>query len=178
MKLLLYSGKQLDPMDPRTCDIDIVDIAHALSQLCRFAGHTKHFYSVAQHSINLSFVVEPKHAPWALLHDAAEAYMGDLPRPVKVECPHFVTMEERLLRCIARKFELPLQMPSAVKRMDTALMHKEASVLMPHAPWMDPAQIKLVEMSNQLPWALTADYDMPHRIESQFIERFRELYHD
>jgi hypothetical protein len=78
-----YTGRQFWPIDPRADEIDIVDIAHALSQQCRFAGHCKSFYSVATHSWHTSNVCNSENALWGLLHDAAEAYLVDLPTPIK-----------------------------------------------------------------------------------------------
>jgi uncharacterized protein len=78
-----YTGKQFWPLSPLPEDIVIEDIAHALSMQCRFGGHVRTFYSVAQHSVHVSLLVEPQYALWGLLHDAAEAYLVDLPRPIK-----------------------------------------------------------------------------------------------
>ncbi len=77
------SCRKFWPLDPRPEDIDIRDIAHALSNICRFTGHVREFYSVAQHSVLASRIVPPEAALAALLHDAAEAYMGDIARPWK-----------------------------------------------------------------------------------------------
>ncbi|VTU01022.1 Uncharacterized protein OS=Fibrella aestuarina BUZ 2 GN=yfdR PE=4 SV=1 [Gemmataceae bacterium] len=78
-----YSGRRFWPLDPRPGEVDILDISHALANTCRFTGHCKQFYSVAQHSVLASRVVKPEAALAALLHDAAEAYMGDIARPWK-----------------------------------------------------------------------------------------------
>jgi uncharacterized protein len=80
-----YTGKIVHLPEPLEDEIDILDIAHALSQMCRFTGHTSFFYSVGYHSILASEFVEPAHlALEALLHDAHEAYIADLPRPIKL----------------------------------------------------------------------------------------------
>ncbi|MEM4379972.1 MAG: hypothetical protein QXL01_04720, partial [Thermoplasmatales archaeon] len=76
-----YSGKKFDYL--AQSELDIEDIAHALSNLCRFNGHTRVFYSVAEHSVNVSSMVPPELKIAALLHDAAEAYIGDVPSPLK-----------------------------------------------------------------------------------------------
>lgn len=78
-----FMGKKFHPLDPRPEDVDVRDIAHALANLCRFTGHTKTFYSVAQHCVIASLHVSAEAALPALLHDAAEAYMGDIARPWK-----------------------------------------------------------------------------------------------
>src|SRR5438128_12538670 len=77
-----YTGRAFYPLDPRLDDICIEDIAHALSMLCRYGGQCQEFYSVAEHSVLMSYAVNPQHALWALLHDATESYMGDLIRPL------------------------------------------------------------------------------------------------
>ena len=74
-----YTGRQFWPLDPRIEDIDIHDIAHALSHQCRYSGHCLRFYSVAEHSVLLSHHVAGEHMLWALLHDAWEAYLAAIP---------------------------------------------------------------------------------------------------
>jgi 5'-deoxynucleotidase YfbR-like HD superfamily hydrolase len=78
-----FSGKRFYPLDPRPEDIRLMDIAHALSHVCRFNGHTRFFYSVAQHSVLVSLMGPEDAAAARLLHDASEAYICDLPRPLK-----------------------------------------------------------------------------------------------
>jgi hypothetical protein len=77
-----YTGRVIDLRDFRTADVDIRDIAHALSLVNRFTGHTKYPYSVAQHSVMVSRMVQPEHAMWGLLQDAREAYLGYVARPL------------------------------------------------------------------------------------------------
>lgn len=82
-KSVTYSGGVIDILSPTPKDIRIEDIADALSKICRFAGNSLHFYSVAQHCCLVHDLCDLEHRPWALLHDAHEAYMGDIPQPVK-----------------------------------------------------------------------------------------------
>src|SRR5437868_2917508 len=112
------SGVAYYPLDPLPGDINIEDIAHALSNLCRFGGHCRRFYSVAEHSILVSRVVPRQHALQGLLHDATEAYMVDVPRPLKVELDNYARIEDLNWRCIAAVFGVPYEMHESVKRAD------------------------------------------------------------
>ncbi len=148
-----FSGKsfQLEKIDPGK--IDIVDIAHGLSLTCRFNGHCRTFYSVAQHSILVSEIVSPENALWGLLHDAAEAYIGDVTRPVKRLIPQFKEVEARILKAVASKFDLPERIPEEVLDADNSILATEASQLMPDFTiWTDcPAEpIKDMEI---IPWS-------------------------
>ena len=78
-----YTGKKFHLLEPHEDEVDIIDIAHALSQLCRFTGHSKTFYSIAQHSVLVSNLIDPQYAFAGLLHDAPEAYIGDWSRPLQ-----------------------------------------------------------------------------------------------
>lgn len=132
-----FSGRQFWPLDPKPGDVDVADIAHALALKCRFAGHCKAFYSVAQHSVLVSTVVPEEEALWGLLHDAAEAYLADLPRPVKAETPAFRDAEGRIMRAVAERFGLAWPEPEGVKLADAVLLVTEQRDLMgpPPAPW-------------------------------------------
>ncbi len=125
------SGAQFWPLDPQQDEIDISDIAHALSHLCRFGGHCKRFYSVAEHSVYVSMHVPPEHALQALLHDASEAYCVDIPRPLKRFIPGYAEIEERIWRTIARRFGVPLEMHPEVHAADMAMCVTEARQIMP-----------------------------------------------
>lgn len=107
---ITFSGVQFWPFDPHPDDIHIVDIAHALSRVCRYGGHCLDWYSVAQHSIMVSEIVPPRLALHALLHDAEEAYTGDMIRPIKhglrEATPAFDEMADRLTFTIRRAFAL------------------------------------------------------------------------
>lgn len=135
--LQTYGGQAFYPMDPRPEEVDPLDIAHALSLLCRYAGHCRTFYSVAEHCVLISYAVDPQHALWGLLHDATETYLVDLPRPVKRAFPEYVAAEDRLMRVICDRFGLPHTVPDQVKEADNRILHDERAALMrpPPMPW-------------------------------------------
>jgi uncharacterized protein len=128
-----FTGRQYWPEDPRPEDIDIEDIAHALAHQCRFGGHCREFYSVAQHSVLVSEACPPEHALWGLLHDASEAYLVDVPRPAKRAMPEYVRMEAAMMAAVCKRFGLSAEMPAAVKLADEATLAAEARDLMPPA---------------------------------------------
>ncbi|WP_455538752.1 HD domain-containing protein [Terrisporobacter sp.] len=134
-----YSGKLFDPTNPTIEGIDIIDITHALSLLCRGNGHVKHFYSVGQHSI--SCYKEAKKRNYSkkiqlacLLHDASEAYLSDITRPVKPKLPEYLAMEDKLQNMIWQKFlEEPLSEEELkqVFSIDDDILSYEFEYLMP-----------------------------------------------
>ncbi len=125
-----YTGKAFWPLDPRASEVDIEDIAHALSLQCRFAGHCRFHYSVAQHSVLVARALPVEIRAWGLLHDAAEAYLVDLPRPVKGSMPAYWTIEDTLLGVIAAHFEMALPIPPEVFVADnTALATEKRDVM-------------------------------------------------
>jgi hypothetical protein len=130
-----YCGLRFDPMHPQWDYVNIMDIAHALSNQCRFSGHTNWFYSVAQHSVLVSEHCAPEEALYGLLHDAAEAYLVDLPRPIKQALRArgirvFDQMEFRIREAIFRRFGLENRIPESVKLADELLLATEAQDLM------------------------------------------------
>lgn len=135
-----FTGKQFWPLDPRPEDIDVRDIAHALANTCRFNGHCLGFYSVAEHSVLVSRHASPEYRLAALLHDAAEAYLADIPRPLKPYLSGYHEIERRLEECIAEKFDLPHPWPEEVKELDSRILADEAERLMgaPPADWHLP----------------------------------------
>lgn len=149
-----YTGRKFWPLDPKPEEVAIEDVAHALSLICRFTGHTYCFYSVAEHSLRVSHLVEKlaladwrklvgkatgehswarKVALWGLLHDASEAYLCDLPSPIK-RAPGigqiYKGFEARLMESIAVRFELTPHEPALVKDADRILLNTEMRDLM------------------------------------------------
>jgi 5'-deoxynucleotidase YfbR-like HD superfamily hydrolase len=167
-----YSNKKFNILDPQPDEICIEDIAHALSQQCRFTGHTKFHYSVAQHSYYCSTIVAPEFALEALLHDASEAYIGDMSRPMKhftAAGEEYVKVERKIEECIARKFNLPTKMSEEVKRADNLMLYAEKTALMSRMEWdtkwsatQEAANVRIVEWS-------------PNWAEDMFLCRFYGL---
>lgn len=102
-----FTGRKFYPLDPRPEEIFVEDIAHALARQCRFAGHVKRFYSVAEHSFYVMMFAPDEYKKWGLLHDAAEAYLVDLPQPIKKFMPDYRDFEHKLQIAIAERFGLP-----------------------------------------------------------------------
>lgn len=125
-----FSGQQFWPMAPKAADLRIVDIAHALSMKCRYSGHTRAFYSVAEHSVLVSRHVPPQFALWGLLHDATEAYLPDVARPIKALLTGFKDIEAAVMTAVCERYGLPLEEPSAVKLIDMRICLDEKAALM------------------------------------------------
>ncbi len=121
-----YSGGVFNGLDPNYAEVDIFDIAHALSLACRWTGHVRFHYSVAQHSVLVSEIVPRHDALWGLLHDASEAYIADMARPIKVGMPQYYEIEKRIMDAIADRFHLPRTIPKIVKWADDVLLCSEA----------------------------------------------------
>jgi hypothetical protein len=129
------TNKQFFPMDPRVGDIELEDIAHALSHLCRFGGHVDSFYSVAQHSVLVSQHVSPASAVAGLLHDATEAYLVDVPRPIKKHLTNYADIEATLARVIGYRFGVSLDfLPADVQEADERALATEKRDLRGPAP--------------------------------------------
>ena len=129
--ILTNSGKHFDLLDPQPDMIDIMDIAHGLANECRFAGQCVAFYSVAQHSVAASKIVAPEFALEALLHDASEAYLKDIPSPLKALLPDYKKIEERLEGVIRARYGLPEAQSAAVTDADRIMLATERRDLMP-----------------------------------------------
>lgn len=125
------SGVRWDISLPQERLVRAYDIAHALGNLCRFAGHCR-FYSVAEHSVNVSRIVTPEHALHALLHDASEAYLADLPSPVKSLVRGYKELEDRTQAVIYSAFGLRADTPWEVHQADLAMLLHERDRLNPH----------------------------------------------
>ena len=142
--IVTRSGRKFDLANPNADMVDPTDIAHSLSMQCRFNGHTRHFYSVAQHCYLVADLVPAEHQLPALLHDATEAYVGDLVRPLKEgmrefanshgdECLYDLT-ERRVWIAICARFDLDPILPDSVKHADLVALATEKRDLMPEHP--------------------------------------------
>ena len=168
-----YTDKSFWPFRPRPEDIDIADIAHALSMKCRFNGHSKRFYSVAEHSVLLTRLLSRDGGPppvsiamSGLMHDAAEAYLADIPSPIKRYLSGIEVLEYQILAVIFEKFGCQWPIPQEVLFADQVMLHTEALQLMANtSQWsrdnlpMPPADIELHFWS-------------PEEAESEFLQRF------
>jgi hypothetical protein len=110
--------------------LDIEDIAHALSFQCRFGGHLPKFYSVAQHSVHCSELVDEVDAFDALMHDSSESYLLDIPKPLKNLLPEYVVIENKLMSILATKFGFNFPLSPAVKKVDEHMLRLEFNRIM------------------------------------------------
>lgn len=170
-----YTGIMFDPLNPDPELIDIVDIAHALSFLCRANGHFRNFYSVAQHCINCLEEAKArghsrKVQMATLLHDASEAYLSDVTRPVKQEIPKYLEIEKPLQDLIWEKY-LPAPLTEEeydqVFAIDDAILYHEFVALMDMK--LEPEEPKLLSK----PVFAFADFAYYDRL---FQDSFKELY--
>ncbi|CAB4158959.1 hypothetical protein UFOVP706_43 [uncultured Caudovirales phage] len=137
MKMELASGRLVNPLELSVDDVELGDIAHALSLVCRYGGHASRHYSVAEHSLLVERIVRmegggPELCLWALLHDASEAYLGDMIRPLKrlTAFAEYREIEARAQRVVCARFGLTGEMPEEVKSADNRVLANEAAVLM------------------------------------------------
>lgn len=169
-----YTGEAVYPLSLRPQDVDIRDIAHSLSMQCRYAGHSQRFYSVAEHSVHVARFCRqygPEAALEGLLHDATEAYIVDVPRPIKPFLTGYKEAERRVSHAIAERFDLYMAgHPSIVHEADNRILHDERAALM--APcsrdWSLTGQ----------PLGVTIECWSPDRAEREFLALFSELYGD
>ena len=172
-EILTHSGERIDLLNPDPATIKIEDIAHGLSNVCRFGGQCDPFYSVAQHSVYVSSLV-PKGknniiALSALLHDGSEAYIGDVTSPLKQLLPDYKVIESRLQKIIFRAFGLPEVHIPGVKEIDLNQLVTEGLSLMrshPEDVWLSQAE------PTQLPIGSAWSQNHAKQI---FLQVFREL---
>ena len=135
-----FTGWHFYPLDPRAEEVSIRDIAHALSNICRYGGHCREFYSVAQHSVLVSAQFRTRGTMLlALLHDAAEAYIGDMVRPLKLHQPAFRKVEHNIMATIYKALDVcpPSNIEhEAIKSADNVLLVTEARDLLRDSSWI------------------------------------------
>lgn len=167
--LQTFTGRKFYPKDPIVEDIHIVDIAHSLSMQCRFGGHTKKFYSVAEHSVLVSENVREEDALWGLLHDASEAYLIDVPRPIKKLLPNYAELEEVTMAAVCMRFGLNLMMPPTVKHVDNCILLDERNALLNNTDgWR----------FDERPLGIEVYCWQPPTAKLQFLQRFHSLIHE
>lgn len=120
-----YTGKLIDFSNVRPEDIDIRDIAHGLAHITRFGGQAQNHITVAEHSLAVASIVPDVHKFSALMHDAAEAYLGDIPKPLKNLLPDYTRIEKYLMKIIAGKFGFEYPVPPIVKDADMQAIRRE-----------------------------------------------------
>lgn len=152
MKIQTASGRWVDPLAPDLDALVIEDVGHALAQLARFGGHGRLSadgfpWTVALHSVEVARRLERSGHPrdvvrCGLMHDATEAYLVDVPRPVKARLPEYRVAEDALWRALASRFSLPLELPAAVHEADTAQLYVEAQHFMRVDGWNVPEALR------------------------------------
>jgi len=163
------------PFDPRPEEIHIRDIAHALSMLCRFGGHVRSFYSVAQHSVLVSLNVPEEFALVGFLHDATEAYIGDMVAPIKRQLPRFNYVEDLVWCAVVDRFDLTehgvdpttMAMPPEVKHADMRALVTEMRDL-----WSGPSEERSFEYEA---WETPIIPQIQTTAEAAFERRWHEL---
>lgn len=185
----LYGGGRFDPLNPDSDSFNIMDIAHALSNQCRFMGHVKTFYSVAQHSVLCSIYAEDVNpevakdlfkdchtgkdlARMMLMHDASEAYIQDIIRPLKSRDPGFEATyklaEAKIMNQLSTKFNFPWPMCPVGKMIDDRMLFTEKRDLLEPANWGWEAEPFEAEID---PWT-------PALARLYFLRRFHQLFAD
>ncbi len=174
----ICSGEYFSFLFPEKAQYTIEDIAHALSQMCRFNGHCDKFYSVAQHSVLVAeevWNVAPEHYHQALLHDASEAFLGDISSPLKKMLPDYKLIEKHIEDNIFTKFNMQLIMDKCIKNADLRLLATERRDLMINKYEIEweilhdviPLQQKIKPLSSKKAKKLFLDawYNKPRKIQ-------------
>lgn len=165
--ILTEGGRTFNFLLPNN-DIRIADIAGALSKMCRFTGHCRRFYSVATHCVLVSYLVPADLALEALLHDAHEAYIGDVSTPLKSLLPDYRFVEERVEAEVRAFFGVPIDLNPIVKDADRRACTIERSLLLPeHPDWPSDSSVQYHDL------ILGDDPFVARRV---FLDRFLELY--
>lgn len=172
-----FSGQRFDVLNPQAKDVRIEDIAHGLAYTCRYGGASKRYYSVAEHCVIMSrYMPGARHLKQALLHDSAEAYIGDLIRPVKhqPELAIFRKIEAKIEVQVFKRFEIKptAESSKAVKQTDNRILIDEITQLM-----ADPQMYLSTPMFKGLkPLGVTLRCWEPSLAEHMFLSRFKDLF--
>ncbi len=168
-----YSGIEFFSLNPRVEDVRLFDIAHALSMKCRYTGQCHIFYSVSNHSVFVSKILEATGATVmeqfiGLMHDGQEAYLPDVASPIKGHIPGYREIEDRVEECVAEAFNFECPHPKVIKVADAEAFKHEYPQIMPKLTWWkgDPPTHK---------WEVLAEW-MPTEGRERFLTRFRWLW--
>lgn len=168
--LMTYTGRIYWPFSPNAHDVRIEDIAHGLSNLCRYGGQCRLFYSVAEHSVLMSYMVPQAQALEALLHDGSEAYCGDVILPIKRSLEEYTEMERLNMQAVRKAFALDPEEHPNVSRADRQIVSTEYETLFGPIPeYLDHAfpYVKDPFVKLEL-WC-------PTIAEHKFLQRYHEL---
>lgn len=174
--IITSTGQYVDLLNPKPETIKVRDIAHHLSLTYRFNGATVYGYSVAQHSIYVSKIVDPEFAFVALLHDATEAYLGDMVSPLKRCLDEYRTIEKNMWRVMAKLFDVPYGLPNEVRVADLQAYMKERICLIDTPYQNDPVENQVDPL--QVPSLPIDEWKEPGRVENEFINRYLDLLRD
>jgi hypothetical protein len=172
-----YNGSVFDFDNIERFNFQIEDFAHSLSLLCRYNGHCTKYYSVAEHLLRCSYEVPVEYQFEALMHDVSEAYLSDMPRPLKKLMPEYQALEKRVEKAIANQYDLPFPMSPVVKECDNKMLLTEMRNIMRKPPyeWENYG----VTPYSQVNWI---NFEKNHNVKSwqnvrdEYIYRFHELY--
>jgi hypothetical protein len=161
-----FTGKKYFPLAPDPSEVDLLDIARALAMTCRYRGHCREFYSVAEHSVLVSRAVPAADALAGLLHDAPEAYLGDMASPIKRYMPEYRAIEDLNAQVIAQRFGLATIEPPSVKDADTRIIADEVPALFMDIEPFLPLPVRL---------GVTLLYLPPEEAFNAWLQRYAEL---
>lgn len=169
-EILTHEGHYFNFRTPETSKFSVRTIAHALSNLCRFNGHTRVHYSVAEHCVRVSRLCPDEHRLAGLLHDAAEAFIGDVASPLKQLLPDYQVVEQRVEAEIFKRFGLPAELHPSVKHADLVMLATERRDLMPSngGEWGVLNGIEPDQWVLKTPWGPTEAY-------ARFLTTYRDL---
>jgi len=169
--IVTYTGRRIFPLNPSPDNINLLDIAHALSNQCRFTGHVRKFYSVAEHSCRVHDIVPTELKLAAILHDASEYALMDLARPVKEqkEMYLFREAEDALMECIAEKYNFTYPLEDKIKEADKILLVTEYRDLMP------PEVFKVTDFNGHKPLENYINPWTPEMAKSAMMLRLEKL---
>lgn len=172
--ILTHTGRKFYMLSESTSDIDIQDIAHSLSHQCRYAGHCKQFYCVAEHCVLLAQYVQANFPDegkldmmrWALMHDASEAYLVDIPAPIKPLLTNYYKLEADLMRRVTTRFGFSDEMPQEIRAIDIRIRGDEKAQNLDQTPWDD----------EPVPLGIDIQFWTPAMAKVQFLRMFDRLF--